>query len=194
MPKRLRRPSHPGEILKSHYLVPREMSQKCFADSIEVSEKHLSQIINGHRRLEADVATRIAKALKTTTDFWLNLQKACDVWDAEELQDNVCCKISEPIINVYDALGFDNSEMMQAKAEIAHAISSIIRHRHLTQKEAAKALCTTQPWVSAVVNGCLGDLSLERLIALINKLDRDVEIRIRKKPRTRQRSQVKVSV
>lgn len=79
-----RKPVHPGEILRHHYLIPRGLSQKCFADSIEVSEKHLSQIINGHRRLEPDVAVRIAKALDTTTVFWLNLQTAVDVWDAEQ--------------------------------------------------------------------------------------------------------------
>jgi len=98
MPKRIRKPSHPGDILKSHYLEPRGVSQKRFADSIELSEKQLSQVINGHRRLEPDVAVRLAKALETTTDFWLNLQKARDVWDAEEMhvmpaqfQSTVCC-------------------------------------------------------------------------------------------------------
>ena len=83
MLKRNRRPTHPGEILKHHYLEPRHVSQKDFAQDIEISEKHLSQIINGHKRLERDVAAKIAKALETTTQFWINLQGSVDAWDAE---------------------------------------------------------------------------------------------------------------
>jgi len=84
MLKRNRTPSHPGVILKNHYLTTRGVSQKAFAEGIEISEKQLSQIINGHKRLEPDVAVRIAKALETTTAFWLELQTSVDVWNAEQ--------------------------------------------------------------------------------------------------------------
>jgi len=65
---------------------------------------------------------------------------------------SVEAKVSEPCINVYDVLGFDNPEMMQAKADIAHAISRIIRHRSLSQVKAAQMWDTTEAWVSAVVS------------------------------------------
>jgi addiction module HigA family antidote len=75
-------------ILREHYLVPRKILQKDFACDIEISKKHLSRMINGHVRIDASLATRIAKALSTTTAFWINLQAAVDTWDDEQAEAN----------------------------------------------------------------------------------------------------------
>lgn len=93
VPKRRRRPTHPGVILKEHYLVPRRITQKAFAEDIEISSKHLSQIVNGRSRIDADLAARIAKALETTTRFWINLQAAVDAWDADEARSDWTPKV-----------------------------------------------------------------------------------------------------
>lgn len=82
--KRNRRPTHPGMILREHYLFPRKVTQAAFAEDIEISEKHLSRIINGHVRMDSDIAARIAKALGTTTEFWVNLQAKVDAWDGSK--------------------------------------------------------------------------------------------------------------
>ena len=87
MLKRNRKPTHPGVILKEHYLVPRMVPQNAFADDIEITEKHLSRIVNGKARIEPDVAARIAKALDTTVDFWLNLQARLDAWKAVQVRE-----------------------------------------------------------------------------------------------------------
>ena len=79
---RNRRPSHPGAILRAHYLEPRGVGIGELAAAIEVSRKHLSQVVNGHKRVEPALAARLAKALGTTAQFWLNLQSAVDAWDA----------------------------------------------------------------------------------------------------------------
>ncbi|HBN50452.1 MULTISPECIES: HigA family addiction module antitoxin [Thalassospira] len=84
--RRNRRPTHPGVILREHYLVPRKILQKHFADDVEISEKHLSRIINGHARIDAPLAARIAKTLGTTTLFWVNLQASVDAWDGEQAE------------------------------------------------------------------------------------------------------------
>lgn len=80
-----RRPSSPGRILMHHYLLPRGVAITAFAAAIGVSRKHMSGIINGHVRMEPEVAARIAKALNTTTELWINLQAAVDAFDAERL-------------------------------------------------------------------------------------------------------------
>ena len=77
-----RRPSFPGDILFELYLLPRGISISAFARAIGCSRKHMSNIVNGHVRLEPEIAAKIAKALGTSTDLWLNLQKAVDVFDA----------------------------------------------------------------------------------------------------------------
>jgi len=80
-----RRPTPPGRILMQHYLAPRGVTITALAAAVDVSRKHMSMIVNGHVRVEPDVAARMAKVLNTTTEFWINLQAAIDAFDAERL-------------------------------------------------------------------------------------------------------------
>ena len=82
--QRTRRPSPPGEILAELYLAPREVSIAKFAEAAGVTRKHMSGIINGHVAITAEMAARIAAVLGTTAQYWLNLQNAVDLYDAEE--------------------------------------------------------------------------------------------------------------
>jgi antitoxin HigA-1 len=80
-----RRPSDPGEILLEHYLNPREISISSFASLVECSRKHMSNIVHGKARIEPKLAVKIARVLGTTPRFWLNLQSAVDLYDAERI-------------------------------------------------------------------------------------------------------------
>jgi len=102
--------------------------------------------------------------------------------------------VREGSSNVFADLGLPDSEGLLAKAHLASAISDIIKGRHLTQTEAASVLGTTQPKVSSLVRGRLDGFSLERLALFLNSLDRDVEIRVRRRPRSRQTSRIRVTV
>jgi addiction module HigA family antidote len=66
------------------YLTPHEVSIAGFAEACGVTRKHMSQIVNGHAAITAEMATRIAAALGTTAQYWLNLQNAVDLYDAQE--------------------------------------------------------------------------------------------------------------
>jgi predicted XRE-type DNA-binding protein len=94
--------------------------------------------------------------------------------------------------NAFVDLALEMPEELKAKARIAHLIVQIITKSHLTQKEAAELLGLTQPKVSMIMNGRLEGFSLERLIMALTALDRDVEIRIRKKPRSRKQAHLQV--
>ena len=96
--------------------------------------------------------------------------------------------------NVFADLGLPDAEELLAKACLASAISDIIRGRHLTQQAAAEVLCTTQPKVSNLCTGKLEGFSLERLARFLNTLDRDVEIVVRRRPRSRKKSRIIVSL
>lgn len=95
--------------------------------------------------------------------------------------------------NVFADLGLPNAEELQAKAMLANQIASIVTHRHLTQVEAARILGTGQPKVSELLAGRLDGFSIERLIRYLNALDRDVQIVVSPKPRTRARATFKVT-
>lgn len=83
MRKMIRRPSHPGIIIKQDYLLPLAITIKDMAATIGVSRKTLSKIINGRGAITPDMALRLSRALDTTPDLWLNLQKNFDLWQAE---------------------------------------------------------------------------------------------------------------
>ena len=81
--QRTRRPSSPGEILAELYLAPHEVSIAAFAEACGVTRKHMSGIVNGHAAITAEMAARMAAVLGTTAQYWLNLQNAVDLYDAE---------------------------------------------------------------------------------------------------------------
>ena len=94
--------------------------------------------------------------------------------------------------NVFADLGLPESEELLAKAALANQIASIVSHRHLTQVETARVLGTGQPKVSELLAGKLDGFSIERLIRYLNALDRDVQIVVTPKPRSRDHATVRV--
>jgi predicted XRE-type DNA-binding protein len=94
--------------------------------------------------------------------------------------------------NVFADLGFPDAEERQTKLRLAYALNAIVHARRLTQAAAAARLGLNQPKVSALRNYKLDGFSVERLMTLLNALDRDVEIVIRKKPRSRAAARISV--
>lgn len=83
MRRMTRRPTHPGNVLKEDYIVPLSITIKDMARNLGVSRKTLSKIINERGVITPDMALRLSRAFDTTPDFWLNLQKNFDLWQAE---------------------------------------------------------------------------------------------------------------
>lgn len=103
-------------------------------------------------------------------------------------------EVEESTGNVFADLGLADAEDLSTRAELAHRIGEIIRGRHLTQVEAAEVLGATQPIVSKLMRGQLHGFSLERLVRFLNALDRDVEIVVRRRPRSRDHAETRVRV
>jgi len=94
--------------------------------------------------------------------------------------------------NVFADLGYPDAEERQTKLRLAYAINGIIDERGLTQGAAAERLGINQPKVSALRNYKLDGFSVERLMTFLTALDRDVEIIIRRKPRSRTAARISV--
>jgi addiction module HigA family antidote len=77
-------PVHPGEVLHEDYLIPKGISQNQLALSMRVPSNRISEIIQGKRAITAETALRLARAIGTSPDFWLNLQMYYDLRIAEE--------------------------------------------------------------------------------------------------------------
>ncbi len=66
-------PIHPGEILADD-LAALGMSARSFASHIHVPANAITAIMKGDRGITAEMAMRLARALGTTEQYWLNLQ------------------------------------------------------------------------------------------------------------------------
>jgi predicted XRE-type DNA-binding protein len=86
--------------------------------------------------------------------------------------------------NVFADLKLPNAEEEQTKVRLAVAINEILRDQHLSQAVAARRLKINQPKISALSNYRLEGFSVERLMNFLTALDRDVEIVIRRKPKS----------
>ncbi len=85
--------------------------------------------------------------------------------------------------NVFADLGFEDPEGELARANLAIAVAKIIDERGWTEEEAAAALGLERTEVSAIVGGRLEDYSIERLMRLLTRLNRDVRIVVALAPR-----------
>jgi predicted XRE-type DNA-binding protein len=94
--------------------------------------------------------------------------------------------------NVFADLGFPDAAERQAKLRLAFALNQVLEERKLSQVDAAKVLGIAQPKVSALTHYKLAGFSVERLMNLLTALDQDVEIVIRRKPRSRKTGRISV--
>ncbi len=79
-----RKPTTPGEILSEEFLVPLKMTQKQLADHIDCDVKVINRLVNERTTVTAEMALKLGAALRTTADFWLNAQKAVDLYEARK--------------------------------------------------------------------------------------------------------------
>ena len=88
--------------------------------------------------------------------------------------------------NVYADLGYPDADEMLVKAQLVSKIAELVKHRGLTQVEAAKLLGLTQPKISAMLRGQFRGFSERKLIDCLTSLGRDVQIVIKEAPKRRE--------
>ncbi|MGE3475732.1 MAG: HigA family addiction module antitoxin [Rhodospirillaceae bacterium] len=78
MAKKLK-PMHPGEVLREEFLVPLELSAGALAKTCGLPRTRIERIASEQTGISADTALRLAKALGTSEQLWLNLQSDYDI-------------------------------------------------------------------------------------------------------------------
>jgi len=81
---RERFPTTPGEMLQEEFLAPLGMTQKQLADHLGCDVKVINRIVNGRSSVSATMALKLGAAFGTTPGFWLNAQKAVDLYRAAQ--------------------------------------------------------------------------------------------------------------
>jgi addiction module HigA family antidote len=67
-------------MLREEFLKPMGLTQRQLADAIGVSYQRVNELINGKRGITTSTALRLAKYFSTSPDFWLNMQRATDIY------------------------------------------------------------------------------------------------------------------
>jgi antitoxin HigA-1 len=77
-----RKPASVGEILVEEFMKPLGLTQGALADAMGVPRKHVNELCNDRRRVTATTALILARVFDTSPDFWLNVQRRTDLWNA----------------------------------------------------------------------------------------------------------------
>ena len=77
-------PPHPGEIIREDCLKPLDLSVTAAAKWLGVSRVTLSQLLNGHNGVTAEIAIRLEKAGWGSAESWLRNQLSYDLWHAKK--------------------------------------------------------------------------------------------------------------
>ncbi len=77
---KMHNPAHPGEILRELYLKPLGITITQVAESLGVTRKHVSTIVNGRAPITPDMAVRLTMAFRTEPEIWVNMQAQYDLW------------------------------------------------------------------------------------------------------------------
>jgi addiction module HigA family antidote len=79
-----RRPTHPGEMLREDFLPDYDLTVAGLAEAVGVSRQSVNELLRERRALSPDMALRLARLFGNTPEFWLNAQRAVDLWDTAE--------------------------------------------------------------------------------------------------------------
>lgn len=77
-----RKPASVAEILVEEFLEPFGLTQGDLADAMGVPRKHINELCNSRRAITADTALMLARVFGNSADFWLNVQRRNDLWEA----------------------------------------------------------------------------------------------------------------
>jgi len=79
-----RRPTHPGEMLREDFLLDYGLTVAGLAEALGVSRQTVNELLRERRALSPEMALRLSRLFGNTPEFWLNAQRAVDLWGAAQ--------------------------------------------------------------------------------------------------------------
>jgi addiction module HigA family antidote len=77
-----RKPAGVGEMLTEEFMAPLGLTQGALAEAMGVQRKHVNELCNNRRNVTAPTALILARVFGNSPDFWLNVQRRSDLWEA----------------------------------------------------------------------------------------------------------------
>jgi len=79
-----RRPTHPGEVLREDFLPDYGLTVVGLAKALGVSRQTVNELLRERRAVSPEMALRLSRLFGNSPELWLNLQRAVDLWDADQ--------------------------------------------------------------------------------------------------------------
>ncbi|MEX0774522.1 MAG: HigA family addiction module antitoxin [Phycisphaeraceae bacterium] len=79
-----RRPTHPGEMLREDFMPDYGLTVSGLAGALGVSRQSINELLRERRGVSPEMALRLARLFGNSPEFWLNAQRALDIWDAAQ--------------------------------------------------------------------------------------------------------------
>lgn len=76
------RPPHPGEMLREDFLPDYGLTVSSLAKALGVSRQTVNEMLRERRAVSPEMALRLSRLFGNTPEFWLNAQRAVDLWEA----------------------------------------------------------------------------------------------------------------
>ena len=89
---RLKNPAHPGGFIRREIIEAHGLNVKDGAAVLEVSRQTLSDVVNEHADLSADMALRIEKAFGVSMDTLMRMQNSYDIAQARSREGEITVK------------------------------------------------------------------------------------------------------
>jgi addiction module HigA family antidote len=77
-----RKPASVGEILTQEFIEPMGLTHGALAEAMGVQRKHVNELCNNRRAVTAPTPLILARVFGNSPDFWLNVQRRSDLWEA----------------------------------------------------------------------------------------------------------------
>ncbi len=84
---RMHNPPHPGEIIRDFCVESLNLTVTEAAESLGVTRKTLSTLLNGKAGISPEMALRLSKVFGRTPEGWLRLQLQYDLWKTQKNLD-----------------------------------------------------------------------------------------------------------
>ena len=77
-------PTHPGEILREDFMPDFNLTTAGLAEKLGFSRQTVNELLRERRSVSPAMALRLSRLFGNTPEFWLNAQRAVDLWHAKK--------------------------------------------------------------------------------------------------------------
>jgi addiction module HigA family antidote len=78
------KPTHPGEMLREDFMPDYKLTTSSLAQKLGVSRQTMNELLLGRRAVSPVMAMRLSRLFGNSPEFWLNAQRAIDLWKAQK--------------------------------------------------------------------------------------------------------------